>query len=105
MSVSRRPRSTQAQRARSLQLGNAVRLAGVELRSELADGTIELVDALDDPRARSMPIYKLLSAQFGWGPHRTGKLLVKARMSYAREVGSITTPRKRELVELVRESR
>jgi hypothetical protein len=65
----------------ALDRANEVRLRQVDVKREIAAGTLSLVDALVDPRAKGMRIGDVLEAQRGYGPHKVRRALeVAARV-------------------------
>lgn len=78
----------------NLAKANERRLAHVEIRRRVADGSLLLADAMEDPIVASMPIYKLLRAQRGWGSKKTGALLARLLLSGSTRVGALTDRQK-----------
>lgn len=54
---------------------NRRRFGHAGVKAEVKAGTLTVADALDDPRAQTMPLMQLLCAQVRWGVHRSGRLM------------------------------
>lgn len=89
-----------AQRLDALQHANAARSANKEIRQEIRAGTLTIDQALEDPRAQSMPIGRLLAAQRGWGTTKVNRLLEPQRMWWSRPVRDLTDRQRRVISEL-----
>jgi hypothetical protein len=79
----------------ALEKGNDVRIARADLRNELRAGELTFRDALNDPRARGMNVWKLLALVPWWGSIRINELslsLIRKRLliGYGARVGSLT---------------
>ena len=83
----------------ALARANEVRLARPALKREILDGSLSIADALDDPRAASMTVYQLLSAQRQWGRLRASSVLRGLRIGETQYVGKLTLRRRRVLAE------
>jgi hypothetical protein len=85
------------QRRQALEIANRCRLAGSQVRREIAAGTLSLADALDDPRAQQSPIGRLVLAQPRWGEQKASRLFRRLEMWPQRRVRDLTD-RQRTLI-------
>lgn len=69
------PGANQPQHLRALERANSVRLDAAQLRREVAAGRLTLAAALEDPRAQSLTLMRLLTAQRRWGAVRARRML------------------------------
>lgn len=74
--------SDDQQRLVALGLANRIRSDAGEIRREIIRGDMNVFDALDDPRAGSLTIERLLAAQKRWGPQRVHRALVSLRWRF-----------------------
>jgi hypothetical protein len=86
---------TLPQHLRALEKAQRVRLAGAQLKDEVAAGTLSVGDALFDERAGSLAVRDLLMAQHRWGRQRTVKLLGKVSLRETKRVRELTLREKR----------
>jgi hypothetical protein len=87
------------ERARSaLEAANVVRLAGAQLRRELAAGEVSLAEALVDPRSRSMEIRRLLMAVPGVGEYAAQRLCKRLGISTQRRVPDLLAVQRSRIV-------
>jgi hypothetical protein len=86
---------------------NRVRSARAELRRLIKAGEVDIGEVLE-PRneipweAESMPIGRLLAAQYRWGGARAGKLLARLDIAEHRAVGELTSRQRASLVAALR---
>lgn len=85
------------QRLDAIAKANVVRLAGVDVKREIAAGVLSVGDALLDPRATSVTLFDLLRAQWRWGPDRSRRTLGRLDLHPRKRVGDLTD-RQRELI-------
>jgi hypothetical protein len=85
-----------AQRLQALQLANAVYRGHAALKRDVKTGTLSVVEALEDPRARgNLSIAKLLRAQVRWGPRRTQRFCNRVGIFEGRRVDALTERQRR----------
>lgn len=96
----------EAQRRSALRLANRIRRERSRLKQQLASGQAQLAEVLHCPPAcaAGMQIEELVSAQRGWGPTRTERLLAQIQISPTRRVEQLTD-RQRRLLALAVQAR
>jgi hypothetical protein len=90
-----------AQSLDALEVANTVRVQAKHLRQEVTTRQTSFADALNDPRAGSMPIGRLLCDVPHWGPSKSHALLNRHHIWPTRRVRDLTDRQKRLLVEAV----
>lgn len=91
--------AAEPQHLTALRRANESRLAGAALKREVRCG-LALEEAIDDPRAASVPICDLIASQHRWGPGRTASLLVSLHIRDTnRRVRELTDRQRRAIVE------
>lgn len=91
MSTTMMSTDAQPQNMAALARANLVRLAAADLKRDIADGRLSVVDALlADDRAQPMKVFDLLRAQVRWGDERTKKLLTQHRLKETKRVRELT---------------
>jgi hypothetical protein len=85
----------------ALESANRARTNIAEVKVELRAGALSAADALYDPRAASMTIERLLSAQPRWGQTRVHRTLTALRWATDGEFQTVIWPdmRVRDLTE------
>jgi hypothetical protein len=91
-----------SQQMEALEIANRVRFGGIHVRQEVTAGLITVAEALEDPRAGSMPIGRLLCAQRAWGPTKAHRLLNGLSIWPTRKVRELTERQKRLIAEALR---
>lgn len=81
---------TLAQRRTALVRANEVRLAMSDVKRELADGRLELADAVNDPRAQRMRVAALLRAVRHIGPKKADQICHSLLIGPGRHVGDLS---------------
>jgi hypothetical protein len=81
----------------ALQRANVVRYGRRDVKNDLANGSLDLRDALGDDRVKTMAVHKLLASMRGWGPVRAMELLSLIDINAFREIGNLTE-RERDLI-------
>lgn len=92
------------QALQALRVAQAVRMGLARVRQEVAAGVLTIPEALEDPRAQSMPIGRLLVTQRGWGPRKVNRLLGQERMWWSRPVRDLTDRQRRVICEAIERS-
>ena len=90
------------QRSEALRAANSVRIAGCQIRQEVAAGRTTLADALFDERAQSMPIGRLLEARPRWGKVKAARLMRTMEIYPGRHVRDLTDRQKRLIAKATR---
>jgi hypothetical protein len=87
------------QRIATLQIANAVRRARAELKRQIAQGSVSVLEVLRDPPSAvdRCSVRELLMSQRHWGRSKTRKLLAHTEISEAKLVGDLTE-RQRQLL-------
>lgn len=91
--------ATVTQSMSALDNANATRLAMSEIRFELIAGSIALAEALEDPRAASHKVFRLLTSINRVGPHRARRIMFRAGVPELKRVRDLT-PRQRQALVL-----
>ncbi len=88
------------QHMRALDRANQVRLARAELKRQIADGTVTVVDVLEDTpwEAASMTVADLLMSQHRWGRQRCRRFLGAIPMNETKTVATLTERQREQLV-------
>lgn len=96
--------TTQPQRTQALASANHVRSARAELKEQLADGEINLREALmsDEDWIESMSLEQLLSATPGLGKRKVEKVMRLLRLSPDTALGSLPLHARWELLGYLR---
>jgi len=81
----------------ALVVANEARVAQAAVRHALAGRTLTLGEALEHPAVQTMTVYRLLTAQRGWGPRRASECLRGVGVSESRRVSQLTA-RQRKLL-------
>ena len=90
----------------ALDTANDRRLSRAALRGELRRAELTLREALDDPRAQTSNIWKLIGHLPRWGSHKVNELSLKlirqrVMIGYGARVGSLTDRQRDALLEAV----
>jgi hypothetical protein len=87
------------QRIAALRIANAVRRARAELKRQIAQGSVSVLEVLRDPpsAADRCSVKELLMSQRHWGRSKTKRLLAHTEISEAKLVGDLTA-RQRQLL-------
>ena len=96
------------QRTAALESANRIRFGRAALKREIREGTLSVVDALDDERAGGMTVFQLLQAQKYWGSSgkqhtglRSQRLLSRVEVSPYRKVGDLTLRQKALIMDVL----
>jgi transposase len=97
------PRSQQ-QRLESLSHANTVRHARAQLKRDLAGGSVELAEILEDSPAwtQSMKVRVLLLALPGIGPTKANRVLTSCRIPHSKTVAGLSGRQEAALFTLFR---
>ena len=79
-----------AQRLQALQVANATRSLGVEVKRDVRLGELTVSQAVSDPRAQGLRLYQLLGAQKGMGAVRVERVCRLVPCSPSRRVRELT---------------
>jgi hypothetical protein len=90
---------TELQHMTALASANRIRLAAADLKREVAEGDLDIVDALGDERAQPMWLGDLLLAQPRWGSVRADKLCGELKVNALRRVRELTDRQRQALVD------
>ena len=91
------------QHMQALALANRRRLAGAELRKDLAGRRITIAAALTDDRvSKTITVGELLACQWRWGPGRVAKACRDTEISEAKRVVSLTERQRGLIVQACR---
>lgn len=88
-----------AQRRQALQSANRTRLDGCQVRAAIRAGHLTAGDALSDPRAGSLAMWRLLSSIPAWGTVKTERFCRAHRVSPGRRVRELTVRERLEITE------
>ncbi len=83
-----------AQRRATLDAANRARRGHMIVKQEVGEDRLSIARALDDPRAATLTIYDLLSAQRRWGSVRTARFLERVQIGERRRVEQLTARQK-----------
>lgn len=83
-----------AQRYPALEAANRARHDHMTVKQEIGEDRLSIARALDDPRAATLSIYDLLSAQRRWGSVRTARFLERVQIGELRRVDQLTARQK-----------
>lgn len=78
---------------------NRIRMRMVRIREEIEDGKLTIENALNDPDAGSMTVYRLVKAKPHWGKTKVSRLLKYLSIGHLRLVRDLTPSQRREIVE------
>lgn len=97
------PDRTLLQRAQALQHANDIRLYRAQVKRDLKDGNLNIVDLLagvayEDPRLATMKIYELVFAAPRFGRMRMNQLFVRCMIAQSKTVAGITHRQRDELL-------
>jgi hypothetical protein len=95
------PVRTFDQRIDALTKANELRFAMADVKRELRSRDLLFRDALEDPRAQPMTIFRLVSAVPRYGPERTRRVLARLHVGEQRRVGLLTDRQRAALAALV----
>jgi len=84
---------------------NKIRLKMVRIRADIKDGKLSIENALNDPDAGSMTVYRLVRSKPHWGKTRISKMLTVLHIGHLRMVRDLTPSQRREIVEYLNANR
>lgn len=103
MSNSGLPKLTNEERLRALEYAGEVRCARAQIKQYMKAGKLSLAEALDDERARRIPVRQLIASVPGIGPAKAERIMIALRIAANRRVKGLG-PRQREALLSLEES-
>lgn len=85
----------------ALDRANVVRCERAAVKREIRSGSLSVLAALDDDRARGMAVLALLGAQRGWGPRQVASAGQRVPCSAFVSVAELTERQRGRLVALL----